>query len=218
MIYLLWATIRPKKLTQTWYIWRDFADFPEDLKLKVAVDDGGAKNILEDEGIEDITVVDNPCHGVVAPTHELTKSLKGCAFDDIIILCSDDFTPPRGWDSYLYGKFKVFNGVLKVNDGQMKNIISIPIMTYDAFTKLGRQIYNPAYNHMFADQELHDVAHEMGICKHASCTDPEFRHHHYIHGMREKDEFDNRLTSTWDKAKALYQERRKLPLKERLRW
>lgn len=217
MIHILWSTVRPQQFSNAYNMWKVFAHDPSQLKLKVAVDNGGDKNYLQDEKVKDITIVDNPKHGVVLPIYRLCEQLNDLADDDLIILASDDFTPPRGWDIYLYDQFENFDGVFKVNDGPMKPIVTLPVLTYKAFKQLNRVIYHPAYNHMFSDQEMHDVVHELGICKHASASDPLFTHRHYVNGMREKDQFDERLMDKFKESRILYQERRKLSIEERLK-
>ena len=213
MIYLLWCTCRPNKFKDYHRVWMERAVHPEDVYTRVAVDSISDYNEVEEYNA---IIVKNPDFGIVHPLNCLCEKLKAQP-DDIIVVPSDDFLAPDHWDMYLKEQFIEFSGVLKVNDGSMKDIISIPVMTYEAFEKMNRVIYHPAYQHMYSDKELERNARDLGILKEADHTHPEFRHHHYIHSTRHKDEFDERVNSDFGKYKELYEKRAKMPVEERLK-
>jgi hypothetical protein len=216
MIYLLWPTIRVKDFAENLKNWIMTSSSEENFKVIIAVDSVEERNYLLNEEFENIIVANNPDGGVVKPLNAITETLD-LGYNDILVVASDDFVPPYFWDTYLLRQYEDFSGVFKVNDGQMKNIISMPVMDYKTFLKLNRIIYNKVYNHMFCDQELHDIVHELGLCKHDRISGPLFHHKHYTFGQRSKDEHDIANMNGFNAAKDLYQKRRVLQLSERLK-
>jgi len=213
MIYLLWATCRPAMMKETHREWMDNSVHPGNIKTKVAVDtEEDQAQLLSDF---DVSITFNPRGGVVKPLHQLLIHLK-YEDDDIIIVPSDDFYPPGNWDMIIQENMHQGDGVLKVNDGHMDDIISIPIVKGWAVTKMGGCIYHPAYDHMFCDKELHDTAHELGICRSMSKADPEWKHKHPHHQSRDADEFDKRNSNSYHRGKEIYTQRRYMTLEERL--
>jgi hypothetical protein len=191
--------------------WMNKCVHPENVITKVAVDSKEDAEYLPDF---DVIISDNP-GGVVKPLNDLLGNFKGEP-GDILIVPSDDFYPPSNWDMYLEHNFRNFKGLLKVNDGHMDDIISIPILKYEAFEQLNRTIYHPAYSHMFCDKELHDSVWELGICKAVSMADPEWVHKHPVFGTRKMDKSDERNTLKYSEGKEIYSRRRYLSLRERL--
>jgi hypothetical protein len=185
---------------------------PENVTLKIAVDNQDMANFFQD--FDNVIMVNNPNKGVVRPVYEMTKDFVGEP-DDIMIVPSDDFYAPTNWDMYL--KEQKFDGVLKVNDGHMNDIISIPILTYKAFLKMNRIIYHPAYDHMFCDKELHDTANELGICRTVDFSHPTWEHRHPIYGSRKKDKHDEMNNGNYPKGKDIYTKRRYMTLEERMK-
>ena len=212
MIYLLWCTANPELFIKTHQEWMDNAVHPMEVKTLVAVDSQEHADMLDGYHV---IVTENPRHGITVPLYILSDSIMAKG-DDIIIVPSDDFFPPTNWDMYLRETFYEFDGVFKVNDGYMKNIISMPVMTYSALLKLNRIIYHPSYTHMFSDRELQDNAEELGILKCADLVHPEFEHRHYVYKKRKKLESDIIHDNNYDEMMNLYEQRKRLPLNKRL--
>ncbi len=212
MIRLLWSTCRPEKFKEFHAVWEQRAVNPEEFRTIVAVDTQHDFDELEDYNV---MLVDNPKHGVVHPLNCICATLKGDP-KDILVVPSDDFIPPDHWDQYLKEQFENFNGVFKVNDGAMRDIISMPVLTYSAFERMNRTIYHPVYNHMYADKELERTARDLKMLHEADFVHPEFRHLHYVGSRRHKDEFDERVNSDYGKYREIYNERAKLPVEKRL--
>lgn len=213
MIYLFWATCRPLIMRKVYYEWMDKADDPHDIELSIAVDNKEDLEYLSD--FDRAQVVSNPDGGVVKPIFELTYKFKGNP-GDIMIVPSDDFHPPDHWDTYLKETMENHRGVLKVNDGHMDDIISIPVLKYEAFLEMGRIIYHPAYNHMFCDKELHDTANELGICLSVDKSHPLFEHHHPHYRTRIADKHDEANGAGYQKGRRIYEDRRYMSLKDRM--
>ncbi|GAG33200.1 unnamed protein product, partial [marine sediment metagenome] len=193
--------------------WIENALKPENIVTHVAVDSQEEADMLSDY---DVQVIDNPRKGVVKPIYEMTKDLR-LDREDIIIVPSDDFYSFANWDMYLYENMREFYGVLKVNDGHMKDIISMPVMKYPALETMNHVIYHPAYNHMFCDKELHSTAYELGLCRAVPMGDPVFEHKHWAHSTREKDEHDDINDAGYNDGKEIYIKRMNLDIGERLK-
>jgi len=211
MIYLLWATARPEVFKETSNVWR--ANSSHEFIINVAVDSELHEKQLSEYNV---IVTKNPRKGITWPLYQLTKNLEAHD-DDIIVVPSDDFYPPKDWTSYLYERFKNWNGAIHVNDGHGKCIISIPIMTYGCLLTLNRIIYNPAYNHMFSDLELYDILTEMKLlqdCRdHSMC----FNHMHHSYGIKECDDVNRILNSGMDENRVIYFSRELLSLEQKLK-
>ena len=211
-VFLLWSTIRPETFKETHEYWMSKCVWHKFCTTKVVVDSKEDAEKLKDF---DVIVADNPTHGIVYPLNQLLKDFKAEP-RDIIIIPSDDFYPPINWDMLLRETMLDLITVLQVNDGNMADIISIPIMTYAAFERMNRIIYHPDYEHMFADKELYDTAMELSICKKMDITDPLFEHKHYFFKTREMDEHDKHLDAGYKRGKEIYTKRRYLDFQERL--
>lgn len=210
MIYLLWATARPKVMRQTHDEWIRKAVNPENIKTLVAVDTPEhASQIREFTA----NIVKNPRKGITKPLHYLTNSLT-VDDKDIIVVPSDDFYPPDNWDTYLIEK--EFD-CLQVNDGHQAAIISMPVMTFGCLLKLNRTIYNPVYNHMFSDQELFDVVTKLDILTVEDSDDFIFEHKNPAFGGVKKDAVNNAVNLAFFQMKKLYKRRRSLPVLEKLK-
>jgi len=215
LIHLFWATCRPEMMKETYRVWMERCVHPENISIKIAISD--PKHKEQFKAFDYVTVVEHDKPGVVFPLNAILKDFK--ANDkDIMIVPSDDFYPPTNWDFYLEREaMENFNGVLKINDGHISDIIALPIMRYSAYVKMGRIIYHPAYNHMFCDKELHDTAQELGICKGADKSDPLWEHKHPHFDTRASDLHDKRNNADYKFGKEIYTKRRYMTLAERMK-
>jgi len=212
MIYLLWCTANPQIFENTHKDWMLKTWDKADVYTKVAVD---KKEHFDQLHEFDVVLVNNTRHGITTPLYELSSNLEA-ADNDIVVVPSDDFFPFQYWDKYLHEKMDGEEHIFKVNDGHMKNIISMPVMTFSALLRLNRIIYHPEYRHMYSDQELHDVAEHLGILNCARETDPIFEHRHYVYNKRPKIESDKVLNQWYDESLQLYLRRKQYPIQKKL--
>lgn len=217
MIYLLCSTIRPEVFKETHAAWIAACDNQKQIKTMVVVD---YKEHADALSKFDCLLYDKPNRGITKPLTELTRSLQGLDDKDIIVVMSDDFFPPKHWDSFLIEQFSSFDGTLNVFDGTMERsqdtIISIPIMTYSCLKKLNGIIYHPIYTHGFSDNELRDILSDLKLLKKidkdAGYT---FEHRHFVYGKRKKDKYD--LGEHVCKVdKFIYNRRKHLPSQQKL--
>ncbi len=164
-----------------------------------------------------VQVESNARVGVCDTVTKMSRHADG----DIVVLSSDDFIAPVGWDSHLYLQFVNFDGALIVNDGYKigTNIIPLPVVSKSFLKKLNGIMYHPAYYHYYSDQELFDVVTSLGEFKDLRGSgSPQFNHIHWsFRGGRKKDEFDVRNNTRWGEDKRMYEKRKTLSVKEKLK-
>jgi hypothetical protein len=225
MIYILWATVRPKMFYDTWNDWKSKCNV-DNVFLKVAVCNDADKKQIDDYNIKhcDVFVADKGVKGVVYPSYYLTSHLN-VGDDDIVILASDDFFAPENWDLYLYEQFKDFDGCLFVNDGYQdpyeinhRTSVNIPIMTFKCLKTLNKAMYHPSYIHMFGDTELYFNVRDLGLLKDNRVNDDTlFEHRHFVRDKRLKDTHDEEYNKSWDLDHENYINRMKLDVLERIK-
>jgi hypothetical protein len=164
--------------------------------------------------------------GVCESCYVLSSQLIGDS-DDIVIFGSDDFVAPNMWDEYLLEKLEGKEGALLVNDGvqsidfssHMDPIFSIPIMNFGTLEKLNKIIYHPAYQHLCSDSELFLNLKEMDLIIDERLEDKKiiFEHHHWSNNKRLADINDQSYYNNFENDKKVWEIRKKLPLKERLK-
>lgn len=115
--------------------------------------------------------------------HAINEAAKH-ATGDIIVVISDDFDCPIGWDSLL---IKALEGkedfCVKTKDGIQPVLMTLPIMDRKYYERFG-YVYHPDYIHMGCDVELTAVAMMTGK---AIFLDLVFPHNHYSTGKFVKD-------------------------------
>lgn len=228
MIHILWPTIRPNVFVQMHKHWIERSSNKDIIKTHVAVNNSQDLEIIKnyDSNINTI-IVNTKQIGVCYPSYKLSSNLKSLNDYDIIILASDDFSPPQDWDKYLINKLKGKEGCLMVRDGyQLPNssnmqfpCITIPIMTYSCLRKINHVIYNPNYMHMYSDCELYLNLKEMGLLIDDRLIDTTtFDHMHYAAGKRNPDQFDRSYHIQWKDDEAMWNVRKNMPASERLKY
>ena len=231
-IHLLWCTVRPGQFKKMHKIWMRRAVFKEAIKTYVAVNSTEhASNLQKYLRKEYLLVLNIDRIGVCYPAYILSKGL-GVHFgrvakDDIVILASDDFIPPKRWDVYLDKKLKdKSEACLLVRDGYQEPdsgnttgaAITIPILTVPCLLALNRIIYHPAYTHMFSDCELYSNVKEMNLLVDDRFNDETaFYHIHHSNRKRKSDFFDHVHATNWGKDREVWLQRQSLTLEERLR-
>jgi hypothetical protein len=217
-IILLWATARPEIFKTVHSYWMGMSTFPKNIVTRVAVDtDADAAKLKEYDVL--VTGTDRP--GVCFPCYCLSKSTQGDD-KDIVIFASDDFYPPKNWDSFLFKTMgEETDKVLVVNDGIQKyptEVITIPIMHYGALKKMNHVIYHPAYYHMHSDVELYKTAQKMDLLKDIREIDQTvFAHKHHSTGKRKKDSVDINLDDTYKSGEEIRKQRETLDTDELLK-
>lgn len=196
---------RPDKMRKTIVKWREnCADIDEvQVILSVDRDDDhlGAYHEIHDLFTDGIVVGPNKT------AIEAINLAAGVSKGNIMIVVSDDTECFDGWDQAI---LKVVEGkedfILKCSDGGTQSwIITMPVMDRKYYKRFG-YVYNPSYQHMFADTEITAVADLLGrklIC------DLEFKHLHYSVTGTAKDAVSEKADATWDQGKALFLERYK---------
>lgn len=127
--------------------------------------------------------------------------------ETIIMSVSDDQEPSAQWAVRLlhYTKDRA-DFVMKTKDGIQPIMITLPIMDRKYYERDG-YIYYPGYQHLFADQELTDVAH---IRKKVLTKNIYFGHRHYSRTGAAADETYRKNEATYQQGKQLYLQRKKI--------
>lgn len=126
----------------------------------------------------------------------------------ILMVVSDDTACPTSWDRKIikYTEHKS-DFVLKVQDGIQPRIITAPIMDRVYYQRDGF-IYNPAYDHCFADREFTEVANKR---KRVITKNIMFRHLHYsVLKNKKRDDQYARTDATFESGKKIFLQRQKM--------
>lgn len=127
---------------------------------------------------------------------------------NILIVVSDDVDCPPNWATKIikYTEHKS-DWVLKVQDGIQPKMITQPVLDRVYYQRDGF-IYNPAYDHAWADREFTEVAHRR---KRVITKNIMFRHLHYsVLKNKKRDEQYARTDATFDSGKKIFLERQKM--------
>jgi hypothetical protein len=222
MIYLVTATIRPEQFLETEAFWRKQSSKKNEITTKVIVDTESDKKIINNPEICDVYGL--KAGGITKPLTKLTKKLVSYIDDeDIIVVMSDDFYPPKNWDKYLINFYKKHKGCLSVkikglNDGNRNTIISLPIMDGYTLKRLNGYIYHPAYNHQFSDNELFDNVKYLNLLHIENDESaPFFEHKHWTTSDRQRDEYDNINNKTAVRDRDIYNNRKNMLFETRIK-
>lgn len=151
-----------------------------------------------------VTVRVNVNKGAIEAINRAANIAQG----NILIVVSDDTACPVNWGLRLLaaiGDKKDF--VLKTDDGIQRTMVTMPILDM-AYLERDGYIYNPIYDHLFADKEFSDVAYarkrvikKMGL---------KFPHKHYSRTGQAPDEVHLKNELTYEPGKRIYLERKKI--------
>lgn len=124
--------------------------------------------------------------------------------NDLLIVVSDDFDCPNHWDTLLLEALKDKSDFcVKTKDGYQPTLMTLPILDRAYYNRFG-YIYNPIYEHNYADQEMTAMAIMLGS---DISVDIEFTHNHWLKGKRVKDALDTRNWLTMQTGKPIYNQR-----------
>jgi hypothetical protein len=221
VIHILWPTARLGVMKESVVNWLRSATGSATINLTIAVNtEAEAEEIRGWKNFHACNVIVTGAHrlGPVWPVHQLCKQLVA-EEDDIVILATDDFLPPLGWDTFIRNRLD-YCGALIINDGVRKRgdrLMTLPIMTYSCLLKINRLIVHPDYGWHFADAELYENLDALGLLRDArGFNDPVFEHLHWTKGKRKKDDVDQIARRTHSKDKLTFARRMKMTIEERL--
>jgi hypothetical protein len=222
-IYLLWASIRPDFIRKTAQRWILNCNHKERLYFKIIM----ANKEQMDEVLSykipncEVSYTDKKPGYNFAIT-QLTRNLE-VNDDDIVMLLSDDFNCPDGWDDYIYSKFETWNNALFLDDGYQNvnkrdtGTITLACMTFECLKKINKVVFSPNYFHVYSDNEAFDNLYQLGLLKDDRAIDNvTFKHEHYAFGFRKQDEYDKRVINYWNHDGNVYSQRKKMSVKQRL--
>ena len=214
-IHILWPTVRPKIFKERYKEWQEKACLKDRIKLKIAVNTEEQREELNE--FPDVKIIGTNQPGVAYASYMLSKDLLGLP-DDIVILASDDFSPPKDWDAWIYDKLNGFHGALLVNDTvNREGVITIPIMDYACLLFTNKIIYHPSYVHLWSDNEYYNNLNYLGLIKNLQQPDqPVFEHRHWYQGKREKDEIDENAHKNMDRDQRNYEARIRLSFEQKI--
>jgi len=192
---------RAKQAYETAIKWlsRTFYDYNIEYILSIDHSDSEqSKYLIACSHLGKVVVSDN--HSAIEAINNAAKIATG----DLFIVISDDFDCPMGWDKLLLEALADKSDfVVKTDDGQQEWIITLPIMDRVYYERFG-YIYNPSYEHLFADTEMTHVADLL--CR--NITLPiKFPHNHYTTGITPKDPINVKNDATWAQGEKIYLER-----------
>jgi hypothetical protein len=226
-IYFLWATIRPEMMYETYKHWINNCITNVSIHLRVAVFTEEQKKQIESYNInncEIIVVNDKP--GYTYAVSKLTDKIEAND-EDILLLISDDFYAPKGWDKYLIDKFENWDGGLFIDDGyqnpkQKEGImlaLTLTCITFSCLKKLNRIALHPDYYHFFSDNEIYQNLKALDLLKDDRDIDNMvFEHKNPAFGKRNRDNDDDRYYVYRQQDENTFYKRMSMSLEERLKF
>lgn len=138
---------------------------------------------------------------------EAINKAAGVSSGDLIVVVSDDFDCPEGWDTLLIEALQGKSDfIVKTIDGIQKTLITLPIMDRAYYNRFG-YVYHPSYQHMHSDEEMTMVGFMLG----KTITLPiEFKHNHYSIGAMQKDAINKKNDKTYPQGFANLNQRKKI--------
>lgn len=228
-IHILWPTARVQTFRRQLAKW-----FENDLSVcrivvKVAVNTQTEADeiagwsewkIYLDHGMIVVNVTGSEPRGPVAAAFKLCRQLEG-KDGDVIILATDDFSPPLGWDQYIVDRigYPHICAALLVNDGikTKERLVTLPIMTWSCFLRLNRLIVHPDYGWHYADAELYENLAALDLIRDVRGPgEPIFEHQHWTIGKRTKDSIDRISRQTHARDRRTFKRRMAMSVEERL--
>lgn len=186
MISLLHATRgRVNKAIACRDMWLDLADRPEMIEHIFAVDADDEASL---RWLKSFKRVISPRPNCVAAWNEAASACSG----DLLIQLSDDWIPPRGWDTLLLREVGQRDPtrepfVLAVSDGSRKDdLLCIAILSRARWEAQGRELFSAEYEGVYSDNEFSYRAFRDGVVVDARHLT--FTHAHPAFGKGQMDE------------------------------
>ena len=150
-------------------------------------------------------------HGARLIIHPNGNSVKACnqaalvATGDLLIMVSDDFGCPKGWDDALVSAVGDRRDVaVFVDDGIGAKTMTLPIVDRAFYQRTGYVLF-PGYRHMFCDNDLEEVSRRLG--KLIDAKHLLFPHRHYIIGAAAYDKTYHHSGNSWGRDARLFTKR-----------
>ena len=107
MIRILWPTIRPREAMDRANEWREKAtrhNARDHFRIQFGINDEAHRKAFEDAGEDYMWFDVRP--GVCATATKMSRAVaEMCCDTDIIVLASDDYSAPIGWDYHLAAQY-----------------------------------------------------------------------------------------------------------------
>lgn len=191
---------RPEQAWETFTKWDRMADNDFQYILSVDIDDP-----MRDEYFDSFTGVVHFIRNNNKSAIEAINIAVQAATGNIFIIVSDDFDCPNHWDTALLIALENKSDFcVKTLDGFQKTIMTLPILDRTYYNRFG-YIYNPTYDHMYADKEMTAVAHMLGRNIDIPLT---FTHNHYLARKGVKDDINIKNDKTYASGLATFNQRR----------
>jgi len=200
LIHPSWG--RPKQAYDAYTEW--FSKSDGDFEYLISIDTTDPKHAQYYQYFPESCILLNPNRSIVDAVNVGARHATG----DILVVMSDDFGCPQGWDTEIIERC-YDNTALHVFDTIQKDIITLPIMTRQVYERLGF-IYFNRYISMFADNDLTECVKRLGAYKQA--FDLVFEHRHYVNGKSKMDATYERENSphAWKVGEKLFETRKRL--------
>jgi|688.fasta_scaffold39123_4 glycosyltransferase involved in cell wall biosynthesis len=212
---ICYATRRSWCIKTVVHDWLEKAQNKKAVEFVVCVDGDDLASVQEGHelcrrvGNAKIVVQNHEPFNAVKAWNEAAKSSTG----KVLVMISDDFVPPKEWDSQLVGLKSNWideRWVVRVNDCNNSSVnkpITLPILTRARYEELGYVFWHE-YESMFSDTEFTDHAKLDGIVLDARTM--LFEHLHPTCFKRNRDSVDDVHASTqrWNSGQAIYNKRK----------
>jgi glycosyltransferase involved in cell wall biosynthesis len=190
----------------TFHNWMKKADHTQEIQYILSIDTTDNTEPCYQSAFKDsnVTILVNPNRSIVDAVNVALSEVKG----DIIVVVSDDFDCPKGWDTSIIERLDTEKSeLLHVYDGIQNDVCTLPVVT-KRYADLFGFIYHPQYFSMFADNDLTDCSKIIG--GYIEAFDLHFQHNHYIKGLNKRDKTYDRENSkqAWDIGKSWYRARK----------
>lgn len=188
---------RPVKSFTTLMKWMLSSDHEYELILSLDSDDETIEQYKALYQNSEPKIIISPNKSCVSAINNAAKVANG----NILVVVSDDSDCEVGWSTNLYKEvYGKFDYLLKTDDGIQDYIVTQTIMDQKYFQRDG-YIYNPDFQHQFADTYLTCVADIRGRLIKSNLV---FPHNHYSHLKEQPDALNKRNDDTWKEGQKTF--------------
>lgn len=205
---LCYTSRRPHIIKEVVEKWFARATMPEAIEVIVSIDssDEASKTFMNGDGATlrcKWVVQSEPPWNCVRGWNAAAVHAKG----KVLIAISDDFDCPNQWDYKLMTLpqkgWMEREAVIRINDGFVRTICTMPILTKKRYNRLGYLFY-PRYESLFCDTDLTEHAIKDGVLIDAPHLI--FQHLHCDNQKRARDSTDLEHASSarWNRGEMLF--------------